>query len=657
MLHCDYEPGIFNPKHSAYIPPSFVIDSNTTTVWDGDTTSDDTVRFILEGNHLINKIRWNIDSSDWSNWEIQTNGFWTINLTDCSGGSHRLFLEVCYSPDSDISDSSVTFFLAIPPKIISQVSASINVRQGDYCVLWVTADGAPRLHYQWYRDEILFDTINNDSIVFTSITEGDTGTYFCRVANDWGEVVSGSITVRFTNRPDTIDTIGGKEERLPPDEYEKNIYQETDRCLKIVLYGNGTTSGDTVTTLSSRKGVPFTLPGQGNRKKIGYEFIGWDTQEGGDGIHYDTLASLIDTSSDTLRFYAVWQVHRYPVIYHCNDCDGGIVRSIKEYCFGDTVMVSHAVDNMTKTGFSLSSWNSDTGDTGISYKPGERFLMETSYVTLYAQWNPMGMVRIPAAGQSVLLGEGTTDTLRVTFAHDFWIDATEVTQASYRTIMKEVSPGYEKSLSSTWTNEGGVCDDCPAYALTWYDAAFYCNVRSKTVHMDTVYRDVSGTLNVNCSISTGCHPDSFEGYAVNHSACGFRLPTEAEWLFAFRAGMSNNRQLGIHIIDTYAWHADNSNGMTHPVAFKDKNLFAVYDMLGNVWEWCNERWCERYTDRSITDWIGVSDQFVSNDMIVCGGAFNTPLSVFSKGRIFHGKSIAENPRADIGFRCVLPDYE
>ncbi len=74
------------------------------------------------------------------------------------------------------------------------------------------------------------------------------------------------------------------------------------------------------------------------------------------------------------------------------------------------------------------------------------------------------------------------------------------------------------------------------------------------------------------------------------------LPSEAQWEYACRAGTKTAQYLGD--LDATAWYAANSGGKTHSVAGKEANAWGLYDMLGNVWEWCADRWTSDYTEKS-----------------------------------------------------------
>ncbi|WP_176216821.1 formylglycine-generating enzyme family protein [Andreprevotia lacus] len=106
----------------------------------------------------------------------------------------------------------------------------------------------------------------------------------------------------------------------------------------------------------------------------------------------------------------------------------------------------------------------------------------------------------------------------------------------------------------------------PAVELSWLDAIRFCNTLSQLAGLPVCYT-VAADGAVHC----------------NWQADGYRLPSEAEWEFACRAG-SNEARYGA--LDEIAWHAGNSAQRLHDVGQKATNDWGLYDMLGNVWEWC-----------------------------------------------------------------------
>lgn len=121
------------------------------------------------------------------------------------------------------------------------------------------------------------------------------------------------------------------------------------------------------------------------------------------------------------------------------------------------------------------------------------------------------------------------------------------------------------------------------------------------------------------------------------------LPTEAQWEYACRAGTKTPRYAAE--LDAIAWYAGNSHGITHEVAQKRPNAWGLYDMLGNVWEWCQDG-LRTYTRQGVVDPVGPTD--AGADRALRGGSWCYP-ALLARAAI-RGASLPGNRDALIGFR-------
>ncbi len=153
-------------------------------------------------------------------------------------------------------------------------------------------------------------------------------------------------------------------------------------------------------------------------------------------------------------------------------------------------------------------------------------------------------------GGTFLMGDEDTGQFQATIK-DFWMDMYPVTQALYRQVTGKNPSRFEG-------------DDRPVESVSWFEAVDFCNRLSEKMGLEPVYK--------------------MDGEEVEwqKDKNGFRLPTEAEWEYACRAGTTGERY---GPIDEIAWYNKNSGGSTQGVGQKKPNGFGLYDMLGNVWEW------------------------------------------------------------------------
>ena len=158
---------------------------------------------------------------------------------------------------------------------------------------------------------------------------------------------------------------------------------------------------------------------------------------------------------------------------------------------------------------------------------------------------------------------------------DFLIGKYPVTQRQWVEIMGS-NPSYFKN-----------CEDCPVENVSWNDAQEFIQ-----------------KLN------------------ARYPGHNYRLPTEAEWEYAARGGQLSRgyRYAGSDDPDKVAWYGDNSDIKTHPVGSKEPNELGLYDMSGNVWEWCEDQWHDNYEGAPTNGSAWTSDD--DNRHVLRGGSWD-----------------------------------
>ena len=233
------------------------------------------------------------------------------------------------------------------------------------------------------------------------------------------------------------------------------------------------------------------------------------------------------------------------------------------------------------------------------------------------------MVRIPPG--TFLMGSPVTEKDRdldedpltnVTLNYGFWIGKYEVTQKEYEAVTG-TNPSWFKGDPTR-----------PVEQVTWKDATAYCARLTEA-------EQAAGRLPA--------------GYA-------YRLPTEAEFEYACRAGTATRFSFGddpdYSQLGQFAWYGDNSANATHPVGQKKPNPFGLHDMHGNVWEWCLDWYQDPYPGGSVTNPSGPS---LAVSRVFRGGGWDY---IAASCRSAFRNNVSPTRRTNyVGFRVVLSPFQ
>jgi formylglycine-generating enzyme required for sulfatase activity len=187
-----------------------------------------------------------------------------------------------------------------------------------------------------------------------------------------------------------------------------------------------------------------------------------------------------------------------------------------------------------------------------------------------------------------------------------------VTQAQYKAVM-ETNPSNFTTPVSPETDTA----NRPVEQVSWYDTLVFCNKLSMSEGLSPAYRISGSTDPADWGPMPTYSDATWNAVIVVAGSDGYRLPTEAQWEYACRAGTMTAYITGNTIIDNTGWYKDNSDERTHTVGEKPANAWGLYDMHGNVYEWCWD-WYGFYEHEPQTDPTGADS---GGSRVVRGGSY------------------------------------
>ena len=224
-------------------------------------------------------------------------------------------------------------------------------------------------------------------------------------------------------------------------------------------------------------------------------------------------------------------------------------------------------------------------------------------------------------------GDSDEQPVHDVYVSDFYMSQYEITQSQWKEVM-----GYLPTL-----DRNAVGDNYPIHNITWNEAMDFCNKLSEKEGLEPVYKKREVLF-----LSLGWEED--------FDANGYRLPTEAEWEYAAGGGSSNRTiYAGTNYtsrLQYYSVFADSSKGSIQPVGTKEPNSLDLYDMSGNVWEWCWDSY-KAYSYSSENDPVvrGFNSKYVRR-----GGDFEN--SAYGSRVTFRSSFAPDSSSSDLGFRVV-----
>jgi len=390
--------------------------------------------------------------------------------------------------------------------------------------------------------------------------------------------------------------------------------------------------------------------------KTGWLFGGWFTGKNGVGIEFNGSTTV----TSTITVFAKWNPYSYTITF---DGDGATTQAnpTTKTVASPATTIDSLPTPPVKTDYQFCGWFTEKNGAGTEFIAST---VVTGNITVWAQWKQTEITGTSAAavvvryvvggsferGKDLGGGTNTAPVFPITMS-GFYMGKYQVTQKQWQAVM-----GNDDRIAAVNSGQDlGRGNNYPMYYVNWYDAIVFCNMLSKQEGLSPAYR-IPGKSNSTDPADWGTVPTSsdatWNAAEIIPGSMGYRLPTEAQWEYAAKGGTVQEAYTfaGSNNVADVAWYSGNSGYKSHEVGTKKQNSLGLYDMSGNVFEWCWD-WNGTYHETPTTDPVGASS---GANRVIRGGSWSCNAG---NTRCAYRLNNYPNGRDNnVGFRLARPSF-